>query len=121
MLKVYCFGNEYVKGDSLAKEIADELKIDGVEFIKCDSVDDLEDNCVILDVANGINKLEILTEVDKLKSINSYTAHDLDLAFFLKLYQGMGKLGKVKIICLPLEIDKESAKKELRKLLPDNI
>jgi hypothetical protein len=29
------------------------------------------------------------------------TAHDLDFAFFLKLNSGLGKLKKIRIICLP--------------------
>ncbi len=120
MLKVFCFGNEWVEGDSLAKELADELEIDGVKFIKCDDVEDVEDG-VILDVVRGLDDVQVVTELDRFKSLQPCSAHDLDLAFFLKLLKEMGHLNEVKIICLPMGMEKERAKKELRRLLPDNI
>jgi len=119
-MKVYCFGNEWVKEDSLAKELADELAIDGVQFVKCDDVEDLEEGAVILDVARTA-KIRVVTDPDVFKELNPISAHDLDLAFFLKLMTEMGTIKNFKVICLPMGMDKEEAKKELRKLLPDNI
>ena len=33
-MKIYCFGNEFIKEDSLAKKLADEIKIKGLSLLK---------------------------------------------------------------------------------------
>lgn len=107
-LKIYCFGNEFFEKDSITKKIAD-LKIDNIEFVKCNNPEDILDNnenkIIILDVIRGINKIQLLTidDLDRIKTNNKVTAHDLDLGFYLKLYKELGKLKKkeIKIIGIP--------------------
>ena len=117
---VLCFGNEYIKEDALAKEIADELKIENVRFVKCDDLNQILDykneNLFILDVAEGISKIEIIKDIDKIKTKNITSLHDFDLGYFLKLMKEIGKLKAINIIAIPIGMDKEKAKKELKSI-----
>jgi Ni,Fe-hydrogenase maturation factor len=119
-MKIYCFGNEYVKEDSQAKELADELEIEGVEFIKCNSPEDLLDEkerIVILDVVKGIDKIQLLN-IDQLKARNIVSLHDFDLNFFLKLMKSIGKINDITIIGIPMDnVNKEQLKETIRKLI----
>ncbi|MBW2999377.1 hypothetical protein KY339_01785 [Candidatus Woesearchaeota archaeon] len=122
MTKILCFGNEFVKEDSLAKEIADELNIDNVEFVKCSSIDDLydhknEEELFIMDVVKGIDKVIVINDIDKLKQFKACSCHDFDLAFYLKLLTEIGQLKKVNIIGIPAEGNKEEIKEELAEML----
>lgn len=107
-MKVYCFGNEFVKEDSLAKRISDELKVEGFEFVKCNLPDELEiesETLVIMDVVKGSKNVMMITDADQLKQDNTCSCHDLDLGYYLKLFQELGMLKKLYIIGLPMETD----------------
>lgn len=120
MKTVLCFGNEFVKEDSLAKQLADEIKIKGVEFVKCNSVDVIFDykldEVFILDVAN-VDKVVAFDDLGKLKAGKITTLHDFDLGFFLKLLKELKQIKKIRIIAIPQEGDKEKIKGEIEKIL----
>jgi len=121
MKKIFCFGNEFVKQDSLAKEVVDELKIQGVEFVKCSSVDGLlneKGDLVILDVVKGINEVITFNDLNRLKNKKICSLHDFDVAFFLKLMKELKQINKIIIIGIPQQGDKEKIKSQLRDLLP---
>ena len=118
-MKVFCFGNEFVKEDSLAREIADELKIDGVEFIKCESTPEFirQNGKIILDVVQMLKEPRIIS-VDELAEPKTVCSlHDFDLGYELKLLKEIGELGEIKIIGIPMQGDKEKIKKEIKNLL----
>lgn len=120
MITVLCFGKEAIKGDMLAKEIADELVIDGIEFVKCSNVDDLlsySGNVYIMDVAKGLKEVTLIEDITKLEVNKLISLHDFDLGFFLKLMNEIGKIKNVKIIGIPMGSNKEDAKKEVIKIL----
>ncbi len=119
MRKIYCFGNEFVDGDSLAKKLADRLSVEGFEFIKCDSPDILMDNkdILIMDVVRGINRPIMIEDINQLKDKKIVSLHDFDLSFFLQLLQQIGQLGKIKIIGIPPEGDEEEIIKEVKNIL----
>jgi len=124
MAKIFCFGNEFIQEDSLAKELVDE--IDEFKIIRCSSPDSLIshenlDDMIIIDVAKGIDKPMLITDIDQLRANKSISAHDLDLGFYLKLYKKMGKIKTVKIIGIPQQGDKEALKEQVVCLLKDNI
>ena len=124
MIKIFCFGNEYVENDDLALILADELKIENIEFVKCYSPDFLmehEGDLTILDVAKGINKVEIIDDANYLNNNKLVSLHDFDLGFFLKLLNELGKLGKLKIIAIPFGYDKQKAKEEIIDIITKNI
>ncbi len=122
-LKIYCFGNEFVNGDSLAKQIADELDIEGVKFVRCNSPDELEiaGDLLLMDVVKGIDKVMVIDDVDKLKDKNLCSLHDFDLSFFLKLLKELNQIKNIKIIGIPQQGDKEEIKKQISDLLPDKL
>ena len=119
-MKILCFGNEYVKGDDLALKLADSLNISGVEFVKCQSLQDLEqvnDDVAIIDTVIGINKVEVINNIDDLELGKMYSLHDFDLGFHLKLMKELGKIKSVKIIGVPSSMDFEDVKNSITNLL----
>lgn len=121
-MKIYCFGNEFLEDDSLAKEIADEIKIEGIEFIKCNSPEELfleEDQINILDVVEGISEVILIEDINQLRENNLLSLHDFDLGFFLKLMKGAKQIKKVKIIGIPVRGDKEEIKKGVMNKIKD--
>ena len=119
---VLCFGNEFIKEDALAKEIADEITIPNVEFKKCDSVGDVfaykDYNIFIMDVVKNAKDVMVFDDIDKLNAPQLYSLHDFDLSFFLKLMKGIGKMNKIKIIGLPMKGDKKEIIAKLTELIP---
>jgi len=113
-MKIYCFGNEFLKEDSLAKEFADELDVEGVEFVKCSSPEEVfeenSDKIVILDVVEGVNEVILIDNLSQLQTGNMVSLHDFDLAYFLKLMRRMGSLKEIRIIGIPMKGDKEKIK-----------
>ena len=121
MITVLCFGNEFLKEDSLAKELADEITIEGVKFIKCNSPDEILDKdldkVVILDVVKDLDKVILFDDIDKIKERKLYSMHDFDLGFFLKLMKKTKQITTIKIIGIPQNGEKDSIKKEIIKSL----
>ena len=115
-MKVLCFGNEFVEEDSLAKKLADELKIDGVEFIKCDSLEGIKGDIVILDVVKGLNEVRMIP-LEKIKDFHPVSMHDFDLGTELKLRKAVKEIGNVKIIGIPMQGDLENIKQGIIKLI----
>jgi len=120
---VLCYGNEFIKEDALAKEIADEVKLPNVEFKKCDSVEDIFnykdfENIYILDVVKNAKEVMLIDNIDKLNAPELFSLHDFDLAFFLKLMKSIGKIKKINIIGIPMKGDKKRIISEIQKLIP---
>lgn len=117
MKTVLCFGNEYIKEDALAKEIADELNIPGIRLLKCDDLNQIfnypEKDLYILDVAQGIDKIVVFDDIEKIRTRTIMSLHDFDLGYFLKLMKETGKVDKIKVIAIPVKYKKDRAKKEL--------
>jgi len=117
MRKVFCFGNDYFKGDEVAKNLISYLETKDFEFVISDSpmeVLNSNEEVIILDVVKGISKVRVIDDIDKLELENSVTCHDLDLGFYLKLLKQSGKIQKVTIIGIPFaEVDYEKLKKKV--------
>ena len=123
MKKIFCFGNEFLKQDSLAKELADELKIEGFKFIKCDSPNELlttEGDIIIMDVVKSIKKVIVIKDINQLKINKIYSLHDFDLSFFLKLMKETGKIKSITIIGIHQEGNKEEIKEQIKALILKN-
>ena len=119
MIKVYCFGNPHVSGDTLALELADSLNVEGFEFIKCTNPAQLPmgEELLILDVVKGIKRVGLLMDLKKLEQHNTVSAHDLDLGHWLQMGEKVGLIKGVKIIGLPPGIGKTEAKREVELIL----
>lgn len=142
-MKVYLFGNEDLREDSLAFKAVEApgVKVEGVEFVKVKPNEDLpfaQDNCgtdsepssgedfvVIMDTVYGINEVTVFDEsdLDKISALSRTSVHDFDLGFQLKYLKKLGKLKRVKIIGIPMEkeIDYFSIQSILRKLVAQDM
>ncbi|MFA5142157.1 MAG: hypothetical protein WC471_04270 [Candidatus Woesearchaeota archaeon] len=106
MITVYCFGNEYISNDKLAKEIAGKLSVPDVEFVLCDGIEDIfevQGTIYIMDVVKNLREVTILHGMEYFKVNPSVSCHDFDLGYFLKLFQKMGRIGDVVVIGLPMQ------------------
>ncbi|MEM0333223.1 MAG: hypothetical protein QXX30_02030 [Candidatus Aenigmatarchaeota archaeon] len=115
-MKIYVFGNPLVKKDSLAVKLSKKLKkvFPQIDFEEFDVVEDLkEENLVIMDVAEGIEKVEIIEDLDLLENRKIYSLHDYDLSYELKLLKKIGKIKNVKIIAIPFNLNEEEALKQI--------
>lgn len=115
-MKIYVFGNPLVKKDSLAVKLSKKLKkvFPQIDFEEFDVVEDLkEENLVIMDVAEGIEKVEIIEDLDLLENRKIYSLHDYDLSYELKLLKKIGKIKNVKIIAIPFNLNEEEALKQV--------
>lgn len=122
-MKVFCFGNPLIEGDSLSVELADELEVDGVEFVTCFYPEELfsqdTKELVILDVVKNVRDVCVIEDVDRFTQKKSSTAHDLDLGYLLKIKNELGELDSVRVICLPFDMDKKEAREKVEKIVKD--
>ena len=91
-MKISVFGNPLVKKDSLPLRILPKLKkiFPKIEFVFQDPTETLnppKDEWWILDAAEGVKKIEILENLEKLESTKAISVHDYDLTFDLYLLQ----------------------------------
>lgn len=125
------FGNQDLDNDNLAFKVAEKVsaKIKDIEFVEVKPNEDLpftdNNNVVIMDVVQGIDKVQIIKEKDLKNIVLSprFSAHDFDLSFQLKYLKKLGKLGTVTIIGLPQEgnIDYFLIQSILRKLVAQDM
>jgi len=115
-MKILVFGNILFEKDNLALKLISKLqrsfpKIEFKEFDPTENLEkEIENKCLnILDVAEGIDEINIITEINKLSIIKSCSMHDFDLAYNLKLLKKIKKLKNVKIIAAPIGMDIEKA------------
>lgn len=121
-MKIIVFGNPLVRGDSLPLNILPKLRkrFPELEFVVADPSESLEIDCDelwILDSAEGIEDVTILDDVSGLDLPSRFSVHDYDLALDLKLLSKLGKLGKLKIIAVPMEMKEKEALRKISNLL----
>lgn len=121
-MEVLVFGNALVKEDDIALQVADALegKVRGVSFRQVNSLAEknkTEKAPVILDVAKGIKKVEVISDERGLAALNAVSAHDLDLAFELKLFKKTGMINSFRVIALPFGYGTGKAAEEAKKIL----
>lgn len=134
-MKVYVFGNQDHKEDSAAFEVAKKIlnkkwaKNFEIDFIYVKPNQDIpfvnEENVVILDVVDGINKVRLIEDkdLDRLQIFSSTSVHDFDLGFQIKYLKKLGKLGTVNIIGIPMtgSIDYSSIHSIFKKLVAQDM
>ena len=119
-LKIYVFGNSILKEDSLAIKTAKKLEkiFPEVNFIYQDPNEEIkEKNLFILDVAQGIKKVSLINDLNKLEFSNRVSLHDFDLTFSLKLMKKIGLVKKINIIAIPINYDEKKAYEEVKNYL----
>jgi Ni,Fe-hydrogenase maturation factor len=121
MKTIYVFGNPLVKEDSSPLKLIEELKKEfpSLQFKEFDTVEDLEleKELNIIDTVKGINKVELIEDIDKIITDKIYSLHDFDLGYNLKLLKKMKMIDKVRIFGIPMKINEKEAFEQLRKVI----
>ena len=115
-MKIVCLGNEFIEGDSFAKEVGELLRKDFVVVNVNDSFQLMsllseEKDFVLLDVVKDLEEVCFI-RVDDLKSGSILSAHDFDAGFVLKLIGD-----DVKIIGIPMSGDLDEVAGEVARLI----
>ena len=124
MKKILVFGNPYLEEDNLAVKVANSLALQGLkgfELVHCSKPDELLNydlnEAVILDVAQGIEKVELFNDLGGLEFSVIFSLHDFDLGFFLKLLKETGKIKNVRMIGIPQGYDEKKAVDEVKAIV----
>jgi len=120
--KILVFGNPLVRKDSLPPLLIEDLKklFPQIKFKEFDAIEDLQKEgrkLYLLDAVDGINRVQIITDIDWLVTDKIYSLHDFDLAYTLKLLKKTNKIDKVSIIGVPTNINKEEALEQLKQVI----
>ncbi len=117
---VLCFGNRSIPGDSMAVELGLSLDVPGVTFVATsspeDMIDYLEEDLYLMDTAEGVDKVTLITEPERFLPPPHVTAHDLDPAVFLKVVQKLYGVN-IPVIALPMGVDVDIVREQLLHLL----
>ncbi len=119
MVSIVCLGNEFMEGDSLAKEVGVLLKEDFDIINIRDSFQLMEllnerEDIVLLDVVEGLTNVRELS-VEEVRVDSILSAHDFDAGYVLKLVGS-----RVKIIGISSEGDLRRTKDEVVALIKSN-
>jgi hypothetical protein len=121
MRTVYVFGNPLVEEDSLPLRILPNLRelLPYIRFEEFDTTEDLDpkDGLVILDTANGIEKVQLIEDIDMLDAGKIYTMHDFDLGLTLKLWKKAGMIEDAKMICVPEGMKEDDAILQIERII----
>ena len=108
-------GNPLVPEDSLPLKILPRLQNEfrGLEFRELEPTDDMPGSrsLEIIDTVIGIDKVQVIHDIDKIVTGKVYSLHDFDLGFTLKLLKKSGRLDSVSIIGVPAHLSEEDAYK----------
>ncbi len=115
---IYVFGNPLLSFDNLALKLIPRLKkifpqINFIFFDPNENLKPINKKLYIIDVAVGIKKLEVITDLNKIKTEKIYSLHDFDLAFNLKLLEKIGELEKIIIWAIPINMNDQKVFTEL--------
>ena len=117
---VLCFGNRGLPGDATALELGRSMNLPGVTFVPCsapeDIMDHLEEDLYVMDVAQGVSEVTLITDPSRLQTPPTVTSHDMDPAFFVQLVERLYGVA-VPVIALPMGADPEVVKGQLLKLI----
>ncbi len=118
MKKIYVFGNQLVKEDSLPVKILPELKkkFPQIRFETADPNEnfpqDKEKNLIIIDTVKGLKQPTIfgLNDLEEIQK-SPDSPHDYDLRMHLLLLKKLKKIDSVTIIGLPAIVEKQNLNK----------
>lgn len=115
---IHIFGNPLLDFDNLPIKLVPKLKknFPEIDFVITDPSENLKPingELIIIDTVEGIKKVVVIDDLEKIQTGKIFSLHDFDLAFNLKLLKKIGKLKKVKIFGVPMKGDEEEILEEL--------
>ena len=122
---IFIFGNPLLEFDSKPIKMLSGLKKEfpEIEFKVIDPNENLKPvnkEMIIIDTVEGIDKVQVIDDINLIVDGPKYTPHDLDLGFNIKLLHKLGKLDKILIFGIPMEGDVEPIFGELVKEIQKN-
>jgi len=116
-ITVFVFGNPDEKNDSLPLQMIPEFKkkFPEIDFVARDPNEecDIPEEFIVIDTAEGIDKVTVFDDIDKFAPSPRVTMHDFDVFANLQYLKKLGKLRKIKIIGVPPMIDLNIALEEV--------
>jgi hypothetical protein len=120
MMVVLCFGGRGVPGDATALELGASLNLPGVRFVPCSSPEDVLDylgeDLYLMDVAEGVVEVTLVTDPSRIQLPPAITSHDLDPGFFVRLVEQLYGVS-LPIIALPMGAEIDAVKRQLLELI----
>lgn len=117
---VLCFGGRALPGDATALDLGASLDLSGVTFLPCSSpediVDYLDEDVYVMDVAEGIAEVTLVTDPSRIELPPAVSPHDLDPGFFVRLMQRLYGVS-LPIIALPMGVEVEVVRGQLLELI----
>jgi Ni,Fe-hydrogenase maturation factor len=103
---IYLVGNLLVEEDSLPILLKSELEkaFSDIEFREFDPMEDLPqdtEDLVMIDTVEGLKEPRVFDDIDAFASQKTYSMHDFDLGWSLKLYKKLRMFKTIKIIGIP--------------------
>jgi hypothetical protein len=124
--KFLVFGNPLLDNDSLPLRLMGPLRkrFPSFEFREFDPSENLERegrDLMIIDTAEGIEKVTLLTDIDSIATSKIYSMHDFDLGFSLKLLKKAGYIDSARVFCVPMGIGEDLALSQLADLIASSL
>jgi hypothetical protein len=120
-MRIFVFGNEDLEMDSLPIKLVPELKKQFPEhdFILQDPNEewDMSESFWVIDTVVGLEEPQLFDSLDAFVAGPKLSMHDFDALSNLRFLQKLGKLPPIKIIGLPVGIEREEALAAIGKLL----
>lgn len=112
-MQVFIFGNPDVPADSLPPKLLPQLH-DTFPHIRFEMKDpneewDVPEELVVIDTAEGIERVTVFTDLTVFAASPRLTMHDFDALSNLRYLQKLGKLKKISIIGVPPMMDETRA------------
>lgn len=131
MKKILVFGNPQIEKDNLSLKFLPKLKktFPGLQFKQFDPTESLEHqgkNLVIIDAVEDINNIKVINlknqqDFEKLHLPKSYSMHDFDLAYNLKILKMLNKIDSVKVIGIPMYGNEKIIFEEIKKFIKNDL
>jgi hypothetical protein len=123
---VTVFGNPTEILDNLAVSLVLDLqkRFPEIDFQIMDPTENLEppsDPWIILDVGMGIEDVVVVEDLAQLELVKGQSVHDFDVYMELRLKEKLGKLPKIKIILVPMGMEKIQAREAVVRILATSL
>lgn len=120
--RVLVFGNPMLREDSMPLKLMHRLgeRFPDIKFVEFDPNDDLEregKELNIIDCVQGIKKVMLITDIEKVMTPKIYSMHDYDLGHSLKLLKKFGYVDNIRVFGVPMKMDENKAFKQLSGLI----
>jgi hypothetical protein len=110
---IYVFGNPDLPMDSLPLRILHELrkKFPRIQFEVKDPNEEWEapEELTIIDTVEGIREVTVFDDLSQFAAAPRVTMHDFDALTNLRYLQKLGKIKKVRVIGVPMNISEAEA------------